>query len=219
MSVIQALGARVEREHSQHLREVRKMEEQTATMNVSNGDNPFDFSGQSQEVDFETLVKGGAPSASTQAAASTDDPWDMDNWGNDDLVSIAPLFPAHGRTLFPALVLLRRCPRLRSADHRLARSHRSHAARRRHRARVRARAPRGWVRGRCRRRRLTAQRLSRRNRPRSRLCNRSPRHSRRCSRRARRCQRCRRHRNDQRPNRLSRLPRPAGRTTTSPCLR
>lgn len=87
MSVIQTLGARVEREHSQHLREVRKMEEQTATMSVSNGDNPFDFSGQSQEVDFETLVKGGTPSASTQAAASTDDPWDMDNWGNDDLVS------------------------------------------------------------------------------------------------------------------------------------
>lgn len=87
MSVIQTLGARVEREHSQHLREVRKMEEQTATMNVSNGDNPFDFSGQSQEVDFETLVKGGTPSASTPAAASTADPWDMDNWGNDDLVS------------------------------------------------------------------------------------------------------------------------------------
>lgn len=93
MSVIQTLGARVEREHSQHLREVRKMEEQTATMNVSNGDNPFDFSGQSQEVDFETLVKGGTPSGSTPAAASTADPWDMDSWGNDDLVSWKILYP------------------------------------------------------------------------------------------------------------------------------
>lgn len=87
MSVIQSLGARVEREHSQHLREVRKMEEQTASMHVSNGDNPFDFSGQTQEVDFETLVKGGTPSGSTPAAATTADPWDMDSWGNDDLVS------------------------------------------------------------------------------------------------------------------------------------
>ncbi|EJT45147.1 clathrin-coated vesicle protein [Trichosporon asahii var. asahii CBS 8904] len=102
MSVIQTLGARVEREHSQHLREVRKMEEQTATMNVSNGDNPFDFSGQSQEVDFETLVKGGTPSASTPAAASTADPWDMDNWGNDDLNSI-PGFGAAPKVSTPTL--------------------------------------------------------------------------------------------------------------------
>jgi len=83
MTVIKSLGARVETEHSKHLREVRKMEEQTNSFANGSSENPFDFNavGSSQEVDFETLVKGGgavsSPAAASAAAAA--DPWG-DGW-------------------------------------------------------------------------------------------------------------------------------------------
>lgn len=83
MRVIQGLGARVEKEHSQHLREVRKMEEQTSTFATNGGG---DFTKPSGEVDFETLVKGGAGVGATTSASASIDPWTMDGW-DDDLVS------------------------------------------------------------------------------------------------------------------------------------
>ncbi|BEI87034.1 hypothetical protein CcaverHIS002_0703800 [Cutaneotrichosporon cavernicola] len=85
MRVIQSLGARVEKEHSQHLREVRKMEEQTTSF-ATNG-APGDFTAPSGEVDFETLVKGGA----TTSAPATIDPWSMDGWDDDNLSSFASI--------------------------------------------------------------------------------------------------------------------------------
>lgn len=85
MRVIKSLGARVEKEHSQHLREVRKMEEQTTTFST-NG-SAMDFTAPSGDVDFEALVKGNAGSGSaTTSAPATIDPWSMDGW-DDDLVS------------------------------------------------------------------------------------------------------------------------------------
>lgn len=90
MRVIQSLGARVEKEHSQHLREVRKMEEQTTSF-ATNG-VPGDFTAPSGEVDFETLVKGGSGGVgATTSAPATIDPWSMDGWDDDNLVSS----PAH----------------------------------------------------------------------------------------------------------------------------
>lgn len=88
MQVIKTLGARVEKEHSQHLREVRKMEEQTnAFSNGTTDGTPFDFNsvvGASGEVDFEALVKGsgGGASSSTPAASASLDPWGDDGWGD-----------------------------------------------------------------------------------------------------------------------------------------
>jgi SCY1-like protein 2 len=88
MAVIKSLGSRVESEHSKHLREVKKMEEQTNSFANGNAENPFDFSGggSSQEVDFEALVKGGgggaAASSSTATAASAADPWG-DGWADE----------------------------------------------------------------------------------------------------------------------------------------
>jgi SCY1-like protein 2 len=88
MRVIQTLGARVEKEHSQHLREVRKMEEQTTTF-ATNG-APGDFTAPAGEVDFETLVKGGGGGGgggATTSAPATIDPWSMDGWDDDNMVS------------------------------------------------------------------------------------------------------------------------------------
>ncbi|KLT42100.1 kinase-like protein [Cutaneotrichosporon oleaginosum] len=92
MRVIQGLGSRVEKEHSQHLREVRKMEEQTTSF-ATNG-APGDFAAPSGEVDFETLVKGGGSASNTGATTSapaTIDPWSMDGWDDDNLTSFASL--------------------------------------------------------------------------------------------------------------------------------
>ncbi|TXT13561.1 hypothetical protein VHUM_00928 [Vanrija humicola] len=96
MQVIKTLGARVEKEHSQHLREVRKMEEQTnAFSNGTTDGTPFDFNGvgASGEVDFEALVKGQSGGSSTAAAASASaslDPWGDDGWGDSLSVNSAP---------------------------------------------------------------------------------------------------------------------------------
>lgn len=85
MTVIKSLGERVEKEHSQHLREVRKMEEQTSGVTNGNASNPFDFNavGGSNEVDFAALVKGSGPSSAPTVAA---DPWN-DGWDTPDVDS------------------------------------------------------------------------------------------------------------------------------------
>ena len=83
--VIKAVGSRVEQEHSKHLRDVRRIEQQTASFanNLANV-NPFAANGNDDgEVDFESLVKGrnGTPNP---FAATTSDPWDVDGWATND---------------------------------------------------------------------------------------------------------------------------------------
>lgn len=79
-SVIKSLGARVEREHIEHLRAVRKAEAQTASLGMQN--TGWELGHESTEVDFETLV--GRSSTSTprglENGAGTSM---MDEWGND----------------------------------------------------------------------------------------------------------------------------------------
>ncbi|KAL7423640.1 Protein kinase domain-containing protein ppk32 [Cryptotrichosporon argae] len=106
MAVIKALGARVEREHGQHLREVRKMEETTASPFGAKGGDGAGYAYDSAaggEVDFEALVKGGAgagfgaaPFESASASASTSavslDPWGDDGWAADDDAGLSSAF-------------------------------------------------------------------------------------------------------------------------------
>lgn len=82
MEVIKTLGARVEAEHSKHLREVRKIEEQTSGFGNGGAPNPFELNATTGEVDFESLVKGQSAPAPAAAASSSAMPWD-DGW--DDL--------------------------------------------------------------------------------------------------------------------------------------
>ncbi|KAK4688451.1 SCY1-like protein 2, partial [Tremellales sp. Uapishka_1] len=91
MTVVKSLGARVEAEHSQHLRDVKRIEDQTASManTFSNGNGVVHGNSSSSamngEMDFEALVKGQT-SAPFQAAVT--DPWGDDGWGeNSDLDS------------------------------------------------------------------------------------------------------------------------------------
>lgn len=88
MTVIKALGARVEQEHSQHLRDLRRIEDQTS--NITNGfasGGTFNLnlgSGDGGDVDFETLVKGGNNTALTpQASSIVTDPWADSGWGDE----------------------------------------------------------------------------------------------------------------------------------------
>lgn len=87
--MIKSLGAGVEQEHSVHLRDVRRIEQQTAsfanglTNGLSSGMN--DGNG---EVDFEALVKGrSAP------IGNVTDPWGEDGWadaGDTDIGFVSP---------------------------------------------------------------------------------------------------------------------------------
>lgn len=71
MNVIKALGIRVEREHSAQLGELRRLEESSGSgKGVGAGD----------EVDFESLVRGGGGMA-TMAGKE-------DLWSDDALVSL-----------------------------------------------------------------------------------------------------------------------------------
>ena len=94
---IKSLGNRVEQEHTQHLRDIGRIERQTATMGngLGNG-SALDLTGGDGEVDFEALVKGRS-STPNPLANSTPvvDPWDMDSWGSPD-TSAAPLV-SHNR--------------------------------------------------------------------------------------------------------------------------
>jgi len=77
--VIRSLGARVEQEHTVHLRDVRRIEQQTASF--ANGlakASSSAMNGSNGEIDFEALVKG-------QSAATipiVNDPWEDDGWAN-----------------------------------------------------------------------------------------------------------------------------------------
>lgn len=78
-SVIKTLGSRVEQEHAQHLRDVRRIEQQTNTYNqaLDNGSGFGTNGGGTGEVDFESLVKGTAsPAPAAGGASSGLDPWD-----------------------------------------------------------------------------------------------------------------------------------------------
>lgn len=89
MAVIKDLGGRVEREHSEHLRDVRRLESSQAVRAAESNGLGEGWEGAmgngGGEVDFETLVKGGA--SSTAQEPSNGDPWD-DGWGDatDNLV-------------------------------------------------------------------------------------------------------------------------------------
>lgn len=95
-SVIKSLGSRVEAEHTQHLRDVRRLEAQTASFaeKLENGSayaiGGTGTGGSGAEVDFEALVRGGSGAASqTQAVSASLDPWDA-GWADadDGLVSL-----------------------------------------------------------------------------------------------------------------------------------
>jgi SCY1-like protein 2 len=89
LRVIKSLGTRVEQEHTQHLRDVRRIEQQTASFaNSLAAGSSFEMNGGGGgDVDFESLVKGrnGTPNPFAQSSASAD-PWDVDGWGmgNED---------------------------------------------------------------------------------------------------------------------------------------
>ena len=84
LSVIKTLGSRVEQEHAQHLRDVRRIEQQTSTydQNTQSGSMFGSNGGGSGEVDFESLVKGTTSPAmfngnpSNMGTTASLDPWD-----------------------------------------------------------------------------------------------------------------------------------------------
>lgn len=80
-SVIKSLGARVEREHIEHLRAVRKSEAQTASLGMQN--SGWELGQESAEVDFETLVGRSSTNTPLPLAGSAGSPSLMDDWGSD----------------------------------------------------------------------------------------------------------------------------------------
>ncbi|WWD18087.1 hypothetical protein CI109_102535 [Kwoniella shandongensis] len=112
MTVIKTLGARVEQEHSQHLRDVHRIEQQTASLSATNslginGNGGLTGSGGG-EVDFETLVRGGSAAPSPNPAVAVTDPWDDDGWlnGGDTGGGLSSTFPSlsvnpTGNSAFP----------------------------------------------------------------------------------------------------------------------
>ncbi|WWC96791.1 hypothetical protein V866_003665 [Kwoniella sp. B9012] len=104
MTVVKTLGARVEQEHSQHLRDVHRIEAQTASLAAQNtfslnGSTPNLGGGAGGEMDFETLVRGGSASAAPSPnpvfsnTVGATDPWDDEGWlnGDSDNAGIGPL--------------------------------------------------------------------------------------------------------------------------------
>lgn len=94
MAVIKALSSRVEQEHSAHLRDVRRIEQQTASFanGLANGSSSSMHGTNGGEVDFEALVKG-----QIVPMPSVTDPWADDGWAdggdlNQTLVSL-PIEP------------------------------------------------------------------------------------------------------------------------------
>lgn len=77
-SVIKSLGARVEQEHTVHLRDARRIDQQTASFNhgLTNGSSSS-MNSSTGEIDFEALVKGQAAPTS-----SVTDPWADDGWAD-----------------------------------------------------------------------------------------------------------------------------------------
>ncbi|OCF45272.1 SCY1 protein kinase [Kwoniella heveanensis CBS 569] len=123
MNVVKTLGARVEQEHSQHLRDVGRIEAQTASLAAANAfalnnGNGFEGSGGG-EVDFETLVRGGAGSAATSpnpalggsrgggsgGAMGISDPWEDEGWLNDTSNSLVSSFNSSATSSFASLTM------------------------------------------------------------------------------------------------------------------
>jgi len=80
--VIRSLGTRVEQEHTQHLRDVRRIEQQAERFNPqpTNGSS-FGLNGNNGEIDFESLVKGSSPAPPDVSSMSSPDSWD-EGWLN-----------------------------------------------------------------------------------------------------------------------------------------
>lgn len=103
-SVIKTLGSRVEQEHAQHLRDVRRIEQQTSTYDQTmQTGSTFGANGNgSGEVDFESLVKGTASPAMGQSSTmgtGSLDPWD-EGWADSgdldaSLVSLRLSIPGY----------------------------------------------------------------------------------------------------------------------------
>ncbi|KIR56109.1 SCY1 protein kinase [Cryptococcus gattii Ru294] len=99
MAVIKTLGARVEAEHTKHLRDVHLIEAQTASLAAANAAalNAGSFGGVGQsnsdgggDVDFESLVRGNGSGmrssgsvVPTVGVTGVTDPWDDEGWLND----------------------------------------------------------------------------------------------------------------------------------------
>lgn len=84
--VIKSLGLRVEKEHTQHLRDVRRIEQQTAgyspSLGLGSSSNGLGMAMNGGEVDFEALVKGQNANVVSPPMVS-DDPWGNDDgWGS-----------------------------------------------------------------------------------------------------------------------------------------
>ncbi|KZT43957.1 kinase-like protein [Sistotremastrum suecicum HHB10207 ss-3] len=82
MEVIRKLGARVEREHAQHLRDSQRIEDRS-TSNVNS--TPLPFSANNRALDFESLVgtKGGIATPPTAPdAVPSNSSWEDDVWGS-----------------------------------------------------------------------------------------------------------------------------------------
>ncbi|ORX34162.1 kinase-like domain-containing protein [Kockovaella imperatae] len=105
MTVIKSLGIRVEQEHSQHLRDVGRIEQQTSSFAGGVNGSAFSMNGPSGngEVDFEALVKGQNGIANPLADAAPVDPWD-EGWadsGESD-ATLSQAFPGLSMTSTPA---------------------------------------------------------------------------------------------------------------------
>jgi SCY1-like protein 2 len=95
MKVIKDLGGRVEREHGEHLRDVRRLEStsQAGASDMNGLGEGWEGSangsgGGGGEMDFETLVKGGSGAVAKPMSTGNGDMWD--EWGSggeDNLVS------------------------------------------------------------------------------------------------------------------------------------
>lgn len=98
-SVIKSLGARVEREHIDHLRSVQHAEAQTASLGMQNsGWELGNGVHESSEVDFETLVGrssgAGTPHGVGGSVAAGSPSILDDSWGND-MAWLQPKRPDH----------------------------------------------------------------------------------------------------------------------------
>lgn len=103
MHVIRALGERVEREHSQHLRDAQRIEDRSG-MSTSAGGTPTPFASHAP-ADFETLVGGGAARATAAgagagaAAPASQSSLEDDIWGSILNSSVSIIFDSGDRAL------------------------------------------------------------------------------------------------------------------------
>ena len=77
--MIKSLGARVEQEHTVHLRDARRIEQQTASFGngLGNGSSSMLNGSNGGETDFEALVKGH-----TVPQQNVTDPWGDNGWAD-----------------------------------------------------------------------------------------------------------------------------------------